>query len=147
MTRPENGKKQQQLLDLTIPTRCSDRVHGIRTRYLPMLRRTLLSALAALAIAAPASAQHGRDDDKRGNPFQGRDGFPSSQWDQSHQERAPQREVPLGSVLRDLKGRYGGQHLDAQKVGDRYIISWITGDGRRLTIEVDATTGRVLSTR
>lgn len=146
MTWPENGKKQLPLLDLTIPTRCSDRVHCIRSRYLRMLRRTLLSALAALAIAAPASAQHGRED-KRGNPFQGRDGFPSSQWDQSHQERVPQREVPLGSVLRDLKSRYGGQHLDAQKVGDRYIISWITGDGRRLTIEVDATTGRVLSTR
>ncbi len=145
MSSPEIGKKQLNLLDLTIPTGCSDGVHCPRTRYLPMLRRTLLSALALLMAATPAYAQRGRGPD--GDRQRGRDGFPSSQWDQPREERAPQREVSLSSVLRELKSRYGGQHLDAQKVGDRYIISWITDDGRRLTIEVDATTGRILSTR
>lgn len=144
MNRPETGKKQRRLLDLSVPTRCSDGVHARATKYSPMLRRTLLSALALLLVATPAFAQRGRDHDDR---QRGRDGFPSSQWDQPREERAPQREVPLSSVLRELKSRYGGQHLDAQKVGDRYIISWITDDGRRLTIEVDAGTGRILSTR
>jgi uncharacterized membrane protein YkoI len=110
-----------------------------------MLRRTLLSALAILMVATPAYAQRGRD--RNDDRPRGRDGFPSSQWDQPREERAPQREVSLSSVLRELKGRYGGQHLDAQKAGNRYIISWITDDGRRLTIEVDTATGRILSTR
>ncbi|MDP3492278.1 MAG: hypothetical protein Q8R82_04135 [Hyphomonadaceae bacterium] len=105
-----------------------------------MLRRLLIPALAALLIATPAVAQ-------RDNVFQRGNGFPSSQWDQPRGDREPEREVSLNSVQRQLQGRYGGQMLDAQKMGDRYIISWITKDGRRLTIEVDATNGRVLSTR
>jgi hypothetical protein len=102
-----------------------------------MFRRTLLASLAAVVLAAPALAQspgstwapegRGRDRDRGGD------------------ER--QREVPLGSILRELRMRYGGQHLDAQRAGDRYIISWITEDGRRLTVEVDASSGRTLSVR
>ena len=103
-----------------------------------MLRRILIPALAALLITAPvvtspALAQRGG-------------GFPSSQWDREGGERE-EREVSLNQVQRQLQSRYGGQMLDAQKAGDRYIISWITKDGRRLTIEVDASSGRVLSTR
>ncbi len=66
---------------------------------------------------------------------------------QQNNERAQQREVPLSSILRELRMRYGGQHLDARKTGDRYVISWITDDGRRLVIEVDSATGRVISER
>jgi uncharacterized membrane protein YkoI len=98
-----------------------------------MVRRThiaLLAALAATLVASgPAVAQRGSFDQK---------------WDNNQEDR---REVPLSSVLRDLRMQYGGRHLDAQKAGGRYIIAWITEDGRRLTIEVDAATGRVLSTR
>jgi hypothetical protein len=99
-----------------------------------MLRRVLIPLVAAVILAAPAMAQRG--------PV-----IPGAGWDA--QERAPEREreVPLNVILRDLKMRYGGQHLDAQREGDRYVISWITDDGRRMTIEVDARTGRVLSTR
>jgi hypothetical protein len=43
--------------------------------------------------------------------------------------------------------RYGGQHLDAQRRGDRWMISWITEQGQRLTIEADVSTGRIISTR
>ena len=117
----------------------SDGVHGIATRSLPMFRRVFLSSLAVIAAigvaATPASAQRGRDRDQ---------GFPSSQWDRDEQQ---QREVPLSSILRELRGRYGGQHLDASKSGGRWIIAWITEDGKRLTIEADAATGRILSTR
>jgi hypothetical protein len=139
------AQKQWELLYLNIPTERSDEVHALKPKPRLMLRRTLISGLLALLTVSPAFAQRGGDND-RGRDFQGR-GLPSSQWDQPREDRAPQREVSLSSVLRDLKGRYGGQHLDAQKVGNRYIISWITDDGRRLTIEVDAATGRILSTR
>lgn len=99
-----------------------------------MKRRSLIALFAALAAAVvtagPAAAQRG-----------GRGGL-DSQWDNGQE-----REVPLGSVLRDLRSQYGGRHLDAQKAGSRYIISWITEDGRRLTIEVDASSGRTISVR
>lgn len=95
--------------------------------------------VAAGLAATPASAQRGRD---RGleNPFQRGDNF--SQWDQPRQERAPQREVSLSDVLRDLRARYGGQHLDARRAGDTYIIAWMTNDGRRLNLRVNVFTGR-----
>jgi hypothetical protein len=139
----------------------SDRVHGIRSTQIPMLRRTFITALAALTIALPAVAQRYQDDQARGSYHRGeserrnesgprteRVQFPRDQWapQQDRQDRQ-QREVPLSDILRDLRGQYGGQHLDAQKVGGRYRISWITGDGRRLVIEVDAATGRTISVR
>ena len=135
MNRPATTKKQLELLDLTISTSRSDGVHGRRRKHILMFRRLLIPALAALLVTTPALAQRG-------------DGFPSSQWDRrGDRGEEREREVSLNSVQRQLQGRYGGQMLDAQKMGDRYIISWITKDGRRLTIEVDATNGRVLSTR
>ena len=107
-----------------------------------MLRRTLIPALALLAATLvavePAFAQRGRDRDF----FQG---FPGSQWTQK--EEPQQREVSLDSILRNLRQKYGGRHLDASKAGNRWIIPWMTEDGKRLTIEVDATNGRIISTR
>lgn len=151
MKRCVNGKKQLKLLDLTITTGRSDGVHRPGRTYFSMLRRILIPALVALLVATPALAQRGRGNDndrQRENPFfQRGEGSPSTQWDQPREERAPQREVSLNSVERELRSRYGGQMLDAQKMGDRYVISWITKDGRRMTIEVDASTGRILSTR
>lgn len=100
-----------------------------------MFRRSLILAIAAIAVtsvaALPASAQRGRD--------------LGSQWNETQEE--PRRDVPLSSVIRDLRRQYGGQHLDASKVGDRYVIAWVTEEGRRLTIEVDAATGRIISVR
>jgi hypothetical protein len=101
-----------------------------------MVRRTHIALLAALAATFVAM---GPADAQRGN----RGGF-GDQWDNGQDDR---REVPLSSVLRDLRMQYGGRHLDAQKAGSRYIIAWITEDGRRLTIEVDAGSGRVISVR
>lgn len=103
-----------------------------------MVRRTHISLLAALAATlvatGPADAQRGGRD---------RGGF-GSQFDNGQEDR---REVDLSSVLRELRMQYGGRHLDAQRAGDRYIIPWITEDGRRMTFEVDVRTGRVISRR
>lgn len=131
------------VLDFIINTECSGGVHCDRNRFVFMLSRFVIPALLLMALVMPASAQPGILSDRQ----RGRDGFPASQWDQPREERGPQREVPLSLVLREIRARFGGEHLDAQRLGDRYIISWITDDGRRLTIEVDATSGRILSTR
>jgi hypothetical protein len=139
MNCPPNDKKQLELLDLTTTTARSDGVHRRGHKHSHMLRRILIPAMAALLIATPALAQRG-------------DRFPQSQWDnprEGREDREPEREreVSLNSVRREIQSRYGGEMLDAQKMGNRYIISGITKDGRRLTIEVDATNGRILSTR
>lgn len=110
-----------------------------------MLKRIGISAVllvaGALAAVAPSHAQRGWPPNE--SPFQGGQGFPSSQWNVPREERAREDdEVPLSQVLRDLKRRYGGQHLDARKQGNYYIISWITDDGRRLTLRVNAQTGQ-----
>ena len=115
-----------------------------------MFRRTILASLAliaALAAAEPAFAQrHGRDHDRGqddrpfDNQFQRN---PRGDWNTPQE----QREVPLNSIAREIGRQYGGRMLDSSRRGDRWIIGWITQDGRRLTIEADAASGRILSTR
>ena len=138
-----NREKQLELQRKRAFYSRSDGVHGIAPRSVPMLRRVFLSSLAVIAAvsmaATPASAQRGHDRDQ---------GAPRGDWSpREGREEQQQREVPLSSILRELRGRYGGQHLDASKSGGRWIIAWITEDGKRLTIEADAATGRILSTR
>jgi len=107
-----------------------------------MKRRLFILALGAVIAAGPAFAQRGPD----------RWGFGpeqevGSQWAPRNDREDRSPEVPLSRVLRDLRSEFGGQHLDAQRRGDRYVIFWLTDEGRRLTIEVDARTGRRLSVR
>lgn len=59
------------------------------------------------------------------------------------------KTVPLGRIFQSLKREYGGYQLDANLYatrdgGKEYVIEWFTKDGRRLTVRVDAETGRVL---
>jgi hypothetical protein len=115
-----------------------------------MFRRTFLFSLAfiaAVAAAEPAFAQrHGRDRDggHEDRPFDNQfQRGPGDQWNAPQQ----QREVPLSSIVRDIGRQFGGRQLDSTRRGDRWVIGWITQDGRRLTIEADAVTGRILSTR
>jgi hypothetical protein len=107
-----------------------------------MKRRLVIAVLGAMLAAAPAAAQVPNWGGDRSEFW--RDQDPRSQW-------APQEdrggEVPLGAVLRDLRSQFSGRHLDAQRAGDRYVIAWMTDDGRRLTIEVDARSGRTISVR
>ena len=120
----------------------SDGVHGVGTKRGPMLRRTLIPLMAAVLMASagisPAYAQPGRDRDQPfDNPFQRGD-----TWDRPRDDRGLQREVSLSDVLRDLRSKYGGQHLDARRSGGYYMIAWMTEDGRRLNLRVNASTGR-----
>jgi hypothetical protein len=58
------------------------------------------------------------------------------------------RLVPLGSVIQQLGRRLGGRQLDAglEYRGTRpiYRVRWITRDGRRVDMLIDAATGAVL---
>ena len=125
----------------------SDGVHRAGAKPHGMFRKTLIPLLAALraaglATAPAADAQRGRDRNETfQNPFQRGDSL-FNQWDRPNQERMPQREVSLSEVLRNLRMKYGGQHLDARKSGGYYIIAWMTEDGRRLNLRVNAETGR-----
>jgi hypothetical protein len=145
---PKSEKKQ---LKRSVAAACkprSDRVHGLGRTSFSMLKRLALTPVilvaAALAVAAPSQAQVRPGAPHVDFPFQ-RDGQPSSQWDVPRRERLPEEdnEKSLSEILRMLKGQYGGQHLDARKVGAYYMISWITDDGRRLNLRVNAKTGRV----
>lgn len=142
------GETLRKLQGFPVSGACSDRVHCTGVTPGLMFRRALLPLIAAALVAgltaSPASAQRNRHDRSGQNevPFQRGDSPFSSQWDRPREERAPQREVSLSDVLRDLRSKYGGQHLDARKVGDYYIIAWMTTDGRRLNLRVNAATGR-----
>jgi hypothetical protein len=61
-----------------------------------------------------------------------------------------QRLVPLEEVIQSLRRRYSGDKLDARILerpgGVLYEIKWLTADGRKLVITVDAATGAVLGT-
>ena len=137
-----SGRLQWKLHRVAVDGSRSDGVHGGGDKRLPMLRRTLIPLMAAVLMASaaisPAHAQRGRDRDQPfGNPFQRGDS-----WDRPRDQNTPQREVSLSDVLRDLRSKYGGQHLDARKAGGYYMISWMTEDGRRLNLRVNASTGR-----
>ncbi len=60
--------------------------------------------------------------------------------------------VPLRDIFQSLKKRYGGYQLDAElySIGggrSEYRIEWMSQDGRRMKIRVDAGNGRELSSR
>lgn len=137
------SKLQWKLRRFGVARTRSDGVHGVGTKPVPMLRRTLIPLMAAVLMASaaisPAHAQRGRDRDQPfDNPFQRGDS-----WDRPRDDRSErQREVSLSDVLRDLRSKYGGQHLDARKSGGYYMIAWMTEDGRRLNLRVNASTGR-----
>lgn len=138
-----SSKLQRKLRRIGVAGSRSDGVHGVGTKRVPMLRRTLIPLMAAVLMASaaisPAHAQRGRDRDQPfDNPFQRGDS-----WDRPRDDRGErQREVSLSDVLRDLRSKYGGQHLDARKSGGYYMIAWMTEDGRRLNLRVNASTGR-----
>jgi len=59
------------------------------------------------------------------------------------------RLMPLGQVIEQLSARLPGRQLDSglEYQGDRpiYRVRWMTRDGRRVDLLIDATTGAILS--
>lgn len=96
-----------------------------------MIRTVLLALLVAAATVSTAAAQR----------------FPRNDW--APQQGGDPREamVPFSQIQRDLRDRFGGELVDASLFGDVYEVTWVTRDGRRILIVVDARTGRVISTR
>ena len=81
-------------------------------------------------------------------------GFGSSLVPQSEAREGVKtgRTIPLADIKKDLRRKYGGDMADAAMYSDGngayyYDVTWITRDGRRLLIRVDARDGRVLSSR
>lgn len=107
-------------------------------RALSVMCLSLLLSPCALAQEGPGSSWAAGGAGERG--LRGLSGPQSG-------EEGAGREAALPDILRSLRARYGGQHLDASRIGSVYRISWLTEDGRRLMIEVDAATGRAVSVR
>jgi hypothetical protein len=61
--------------------------------------------------------------------------------------------VPLSTVLTTIRRQYEGKQLNTRTIGGggpvpmRYVVRWLTPDGRRLDITADASTGRIISVR
>lgn len=108
------------------------------------MKRIFASLALAGFIALPAVPTHAQ-----GSPFQG---F-QSQWSPSEARDARERgqTIPLKDIFKSLKERYGGYQLDANLYSTRgkleYHISWMTGDGRKIDLVVDARTGQIRGER
>lgn len=60
--------------------------------------------------------------------------------------RSDQGSKIAAQLFRELRSRYGGEHLDIQQAGNEYRVRWRTRDGRVLNVRADARTGRIIST-
>lgn len=110
-----------------------------------MKTRTLLFAvlLAAAALSAPAAASAQADDkgDSLGAAW-------APQQDEAREGVRRGVQVPLPMVIMTIQRRLPGRMLDAglENFGGRpiYRIRWLTNDGRRVDLLVDASTGAIL---
>lgn len=107
--------------------------------------KRILASLVLLGLAAtPALSAQAQDFGFKG--FQ-------SQWSPSEARDARERgqTIPLKDIFKMLKQRYGGYQLDANLYSTRgqleYHISWMTKDGRKIDLVVDARTGKIRGER
>ncbi len=106
-----------------------------------MMLRFLLAALALSAVAVDPAAAQFRD--RRGPPDLSSTLSPSEAGDAVQEGR----HVPLRAILSQIQGRFPGKLLDQRLDRGRpsiYVIDWLTVDGRKLTIRVNAETGAIL---
>lgn len=126
------------------------------------MKRTLaLAAVLGLMLAPSALAQgqdRGRDRDRgdwdRGGLAQGQDQGWGNQFSPGEAREAVKegRTVPLSKIFQTLKREYGGYQLGADLYsqgsgGAVYEIDWLTDDGRKVHVTVDAQTGAIISRR
>jgi hypothetical protein len=91
-----------------------------------LFRRTLLTALGAGLLAAPAAAAQPRDADRA--------------FDAARQGRA----MPLPKIERRVVPHMGGaDYLGPELNGQRYRLKFVK-EGRVIWVDVDAATGRIL---
>lgn len=95
----------------------------------------MLIAVFGVSLAAPANAQGW------GNSFS-----PGEARDASENGDI----MHLREVIQILKNEFGGHHVGAELFsksggGAEYRIDWVTEDGRKLRLIVDAQNGRVIS--
>jgi uncharacterized membrane protein YkoI len=106
----------------------------------------LLASLAAVALPTVGDAQ-GRGRYRGENDSLGAGWSP--QQDTARDEVRRGRLIPLGQVLEMIGRRVPGRALDAglEQMGDRpvYRVRWLTQDGRRIDLIVDATSGAILA--
>lgn len=128
--------------------RCRKRsgdVHPLMRKLNRMQRRLTIFALWSAALTASATAQ----------------AWPGSNWAAPSQDRQQDRAwqgaksgniLPMSKIRQTLKQRYDGDMRDAflherRNGALEYEVIWMTQDNRRLTLIVDAQTGRVVSSR
>jgi len=104
------------------------------------MKRTLtLVAMLGLMLAPGATAQG--QDQGWGNQFS-----PG----QAREAVKEGRTVPLSKIFQSLKREYGGYQLGAELYAQGsgsavYEIDWLTDDGRKVHVTVDAQTGAIIN--
>jgi len=120
-----------------------------------------LVLLAALGLMlAPAAFAQGDGRGRADADWAGRDMAQLQEQDWGNQFSPGQareavkegRTVPLSRIFQTLKREYGGYQLGADLYssgsgGAVYEIDWLTEDGRKVHVTVDAQTGAVLDRR
>jgi uncharacterized membrane protein YkoI len=120
-----------------------------------MKRSVILLATFCLSLVPAASAE-GKNRDSRWERVllaQNQDGW-GNQFSPGQARDAVKegRTVPLSRIFQSLKREYGGYQLGADLYskdsgGAVYEIDWLTDDGRKVHVTVDAETGAVLDRR
>lgn len=108
-------------------------------------RAILLAALIAISAAPAAGFAQASDGDKG-------DSLGAAWAPQQDRARDGVRrggQIPLSRVIQTISRQLPGRMLDAglENLGGRqiYRIRWLTNDGRRLDLLVDATSGVIVS--
>jgi uncharacterized membrane protein YkoI len=108
--------------------------------------KPILTAIVGAAVAASLAA-NGFAQPPAGPNSLGQDWRP--QQNEVRQGVDGGRLVPLAQVITQLSQRMGGRLLDSgleyQAGKPIYRIRWMTRDGRRVDLLVDATTGGIVS--
>ena len=106
------------------------------------MKRTLYLFAALGLMLAPGALAQGQDRDW-GNQFS-----PG----EAREAVKEGRTVPLSRIFQTLKREYGGYQLGADLYsqdsgGAVYEIDWLTDDGRKVHVKVDAQTGAIIDRR